>query len=459
MESLFTMYEEMMADVTIYDDKDDLNQINYSLICNSKKGVIIVGNKGTGKTAYVRRFLQQDLSDTLDVESAKVIQIYEEYLSKCKNDEETAQCFLSLCQKYENTAIILYMKFNNEAMLNATTRIFERCSEKIQKMCNMPMLKSIFEFTTEQVDQEYEKFSNKFSNSFDIIPVYIPFQFEDLLKIVKTMVKNLSNIYKVSATNKTIFYALVIVYGLVGEFENLNYYYSCFERLFAITRKKGKKIVGMNMVKYEFNNVFEKLQKTSYCNLLQTAYHECGHALFVLLASNAFCLDYITVIPGRNFKGVTVYSSSKRNNDVIETREYAIMLIAKSLAGREAEGLYTQNNKTNSGATTDLRKVDEIVNKLILKTGASKTLGTNCILANEKLISESAKKGIEREKAEIIEKATYKAFMEIKKHKAFIVKLAETLAKNLLLSGTDVQKMWNEYLEEKEEEKKQKQNK
>ena len=60
--------------------------------------------------------------------------------------------------------------------------------------------------------------------------------------------------------------------------------------------------------------------------------------------------------------------------------------------------------------------------------------------------STSLYRGIEKEKAELIKEATFRAFMEVKKHTAFVIKLAEKLAEKLWLSGDEVREMWKQYI-------------
>ncbi len=447
MENLLTAFQEMTADSYTYYEKENLDSLNFSLMCESKKGAIIAGKNGSGKTAYVRRFLQQDLKDVLGFDNIKVLQIYEEVISKMENDEDFAQKLLELCQKYQGYALILYVRFSTEKVLNTTARIFNRCSETIKKMCNNSMLKVIFEITTEQQNNAMDKLRNMFGNSFNIIEVDFPDSFENIYNVAKAMAKNLTNIYKTKIETSILYFALTIMSGYDDDSDDLNYYYSSLEILYVMARKEGKSTITKNIVKNAYSSSFDSIRNSSYEELLQLAFHECGHALFILLNKKEYKLNYVSLIPGLHYRGVTTYTPCSKYT--IENREYAIYLMAKSLAGREAENLYLKTSDPNAGATNDLRRADDIVSKLITKNGDSVTIGKNCIVQKDEYISDQTKRELEREKIQILKEATHKAYLQVKTHKEFIEKMAKKLVEKLLLTGKEIEKMWEQYCKEK----------
>ena len=219
------------------------------------------------------------------------------------------------------------------------------------------------------------------------------------------------------------------------------------EILYVMARKEGKSTITKNIVKNAYSSSFDSVRNSSYEELLQLAFHECGHALFILLNKKEYKLNYVSLIPGLHYRGVTTYTPCSKYT--IENREYAIYLMAKSLAGREAENLYLKTSDPNAGATNDLRRADDIVSKLITKNGDSVTIGKNCIVQKDEYISDQTKRELEREKIQILKEATHKAYLQVKAHKEFIEKMAKKLVEKLLLTGKEIEKMWEQYCKEK----------
>lgn len=94
---------------------------------------------------------------------------------------------------------------------------------------------------------------------------------------------------------------------------------------------------------------------------LNTAYHEAGHAIIMVLGTEGKDIpDYTSIVPGASgFGGVTVdsygYSFSKVGDD--ETYESFRQDVRVSLAGRAAEEILVGPEKVSNGATSDLENV------------------------------------------------------------------------------------------------------
>lgn len=442
-------YEEFTDDGKTYYDISKLDIFNIMLMCQSKKGIVIIGPKGSGKTTVMRRFVKQNLNEALATDSVKIISVFEEFLSECKSDEEVIEKLFELCSSYANHAVILFFKANDDKTLKAAIRIFDKYSDKIQKECNNSYLKLVIEYNVEDYKEkdQFEKIDLK-----SFMPYYVEFPrgFKEKQKIYSIMANELSEIYSVKIKHKILLFAIVVIMGYVESGVNLKDFYDCFEMLFAYARKEKQKFITKKLIKKVFYESFDRLAKRSKEEIQRTAYHESGHALFSLINSDYWDLYIVTVIPGYDYNGVTRFNKTENHVNVLKNKQLVINNVAKLLAGREAERLVIYPYNPNKGAHKDLSHAQELVNELIYEYGISETLGNNYVIKKDEPLSETTRRHIEIEKAHILDEATKIAFDKVFKHKNFIEALANKLVSNLVVTGDEAREMWQEHLKELE---------
>lgn len=106
-------------------------------------------------------------------------------------------------------------------------------------------------------------------------------------------------------------------------------------------------------------------------DLETTAYHEAGHALVTsLLPDNADPVHKVTIIPRGRALGVTMRLPDDRTT---YSKKYAENLIAILMGGRIAEELIF--GEYNTGASDDIDKASDLARKMVTQWGMSEALG------------------------------------------------------------------------------------
>jgi cell division protease FtsH len=100
----------------------------------------------------------------------------------------------------------------------------------------------------------------------------------------------------------------------------------------------------------------------------ETAYHEAGHALIVLLLpQHTDPLHLVTIIPRGAALGVTV--SVPERDKISLTKEEILASITRLMGGRAAEELMF--NQLNSGASNDLQRATNMARNMVCNLGMS----------------------------------------------------------------------------------------
>ena len=102
-----------------------------------------------------------------------------------------------------------------------------------------------------------------------------------------------------------------------------------------------------------------------------TAYHEAGHAIVMRATPDADPVHQITIIPRGMAGGFTMWLPEE--DRFFETRGHMITTIKHMLGGRVAEELKLEDIST--GASNDLERATEIARQMITKYGFSEKLG------------------------------------------------------------------------------------
>ena len=444
-------FEEFTSDGRTYYDFATLKYFNIKLMCESKSGIVLAGSKGIGKTTFMRRFVQQDLSKELGIESLKVLYIFDDVISKLKSDEYAVKALSKICQKYSNSGVIFFFKANNEDTLQVAINVFDKYAKRIKEQCGNTCVKLIVEYTLVEDKKERARFSELDLKSF--WKYYLPSadEFDKRIKVYNLMAKELSCIYNVKISSSMTFLASTIVLGNVKKEDNLQEFYNYFETLFVQAKIEKKTRISKSFIKKAYKEKFQIIATRGEAEVRRTAFHESGHTTLMMLDSRFKKVDYVTIIPGLKYSGATMFSKKEDASKHLRDRQAVIHEIAECIAGREAERLVIYPFDPNKGAFSDLRDVKIRTDELIHEFGISSSIGNNIVIPKDEFISENMKAHIEAERRKIVDEATKVAFDAVFKHKAFIEKLAKRLLAELCVPGKEVYKMWKEHLKELDE--------
>jgi cell division protease FtsH len=176
------------------------------------------------------------------------------------------------------------------------------------------------------------------------------------------------------------------------------------------------------------------------------AYHEAGHAIAAKLVKNADPIHKVTIIPRGFALGLTQQLPLKDKYNY--SKEYLIDQIKVLLGGRASEEIFLKTETT--GAANDLENVTNIARKMVCEWGMSEKLGPVTFGIKEEEIflgrqfgvrkdfSEKTSQIIDEEVKQIVMQQ-YNAIKElITKNSKYLESIAENLLKYEVLDGKDI---------------------
>lgn len=445
--SIIKRYEEITNDGKVYHPIRELQELNLSLQCSRKDGVIITGPPGSGKTALVHCFAQQNLQELFEIETLKVVRLRPIWTIKRVDMDEFLQAIRACIKDFKSSALLIYAEFDNLDLLKNAVETVNFYLSDIKEDYNMKFLKFIFEFT-KNTKMDMEQINKAMKNSWDMINCIQEKDIDLFIDRLMPRVDELSKKYGIEYNRDTVMFYAVVQAGW-SNIDNLNPFIDVIEKAFILTKKAGKTSLDRDSAEILFPKTFEQLKKTPIKALRNTARHEAGHTLMCLLNNNGWKVSFVSIVPGNGFNGVTAYDKPEKVYNYYKNKKYYLMEIAADLAGRVAERVLDKNVKPNSGAIADLKCAMTLINDIISKYGISKVLGKNYVILERDVISEKNVEAVEQLKKELLEKAEEIAKRLIKEHRDFVEELAERLCKDLVVYNYQIYDMWNEYLKHK----------
>ena len=222
------------------------------------------------------------------------------------------------------------------------------------------------------------------------------------------------------------------------------------EAAIIAARRNKKKITND-----ELTEAFERVaigpeRKTKIMNDHEkelTAYHEAGHAIVGHVLPDSDPVHKVTIIPRGGTGGVTWFlpPEDKSYTNVYEFKD----ILARAMGGRIAEQLIYGDDGITTGAGSDLRKATEIARDMVIEQGMGKDLRDQVFhedngglmfdkMTRERPYSDDTAKMIDEEVAQLITEAKHRAMLVLKENRSFLDKLAEALLKEETLEEPEV---------------------
>ena len=222
-----------------------------------------------------------------------------------------------------------------------------------------------------------------------------------------------------------------------------------------LAARKKKKSVEMADFEEAKDKVMMGVQRTSVVLSDEekkiTAYHEGGHTLVAARTKGADPVHKVTIIPRGRALGVTMQLPIDEKHGY--SREYITGRLAILMGGRAAEELIFKEMTT--GAGNDIEQATSIARKMVCEWGMSDVVGPmNFGKKNEEIFlgreiqsqrdySEEMAKTIDEEVVKIVRKAQLTAKKILKKDISKLHKIAEALLKYETINGEDVLSIMN----------------
>lgn len=178
-----------------------------------------------------------------------------------------------------------------------------------------------------------------------------------------------------------------------------------------------------------------------------TAYHEAGHAVVGHVLPDSDPVHKVTIIPRGATGGVTWFlpPEDKSYNNIIELKD----VLARALGGRIAEQVIYGSDRVTTGASSDLRHATEVARDMIIEEGMGTKLRNQVFhedtgnmmfdrITHERPYSENTAVEIDKEVSALISEAANRAEAVLKANKAELIKLKDALLEKETLEETEV---------------------
>jgi len=211
------------------------------------------------------------------------------------------------------------------------------------------------------------------------------------------------------------------------------------EAAIVAARRNAKKISNADLTE-----AFEKVaigpeRKTKVMNEAEkkmTAYHEAGHAIVGHVLPDSDPVHKVTIIPRGGTGGVTWFlpPEDRSYTNVYEFKD----ILARAMGGRVAEKLLYGADGITTGAGSDLRKATEIARDMVIEQGMGTKLRDQVFhednggmvfdkITHERPYSDDTAKEIDGEVETLIKEAAKRAEAVITHNRASLDKLADAL--------------------------------
>lgn len=221
-----------------------------------------------------------------------------------------------------------------------------------------------------------------------------------------------------------------------------------------LSARRNKKTIGQQELEESVERVMlggpERRSKIiSPEEKLIVAYHEAGHAIVGHVLPNADPIHKITIVP-RGQAGGYVLALPDEDRDMV-SRNKLIERMVVALGGRAAEELVFDD--ITSGASSDIQTVTQIARQMVMRLGMSEKLGTRVYGQKEELVflgreiseqkdySEAIAEEIDREVLKLVSAAYAQAKKILTKYRKELKKIAEKLVEVETISREEFEKL------------------
>lgn len=176
-----------------------------------------------------------------------------------------------------------------------------------------------------------------------------------------------------------------------------------------------------------------------------TAYHEGGHALVSINMTGSIPIHKATIIPRGRALGMV--QSLPERDQISQSYEEMIALLAMAMGGRAAEEIVFGENKVTSGASSDIQQATKLARSMVTQLGFSPLLGRmayddpNADAFRGPKISEDTQKVVDQEINRLVEEGYNTAKKILIKKRKDLDALAEGLLEYETLTGEEIKEL------------------
>ena len=435
----------------------EVNRIFNSFLKTNNNNVILLGERGTGKTITLQIAVDRVVRSKCPKELFNNHFIYVDLeaitaaLSSGEKDivKLLADMFTFLL-KYNNIVVVM-----DEIHLVATSSLLIYYLSLITKSNTTKLIG----MTTEENFEDFFYYHDKMRASMDIITIEEP-RAKKIYPMICDYVKYLGELHNVTISEDLVNYTISVSNAFSSEMCNPGLAVDFIEKSMIVAKRRKHNKVTKKDVNSNFNFNYELYNQMSEDYKLTTAYHEAGHFLVGKLSKNIkdWKTTAVTIVPAEDFLGVTLFDFEPENQ-INHNSDYFIDQIAMDLAGRVAELILQgkeddeENSQYTSGAVSDLKNATATARAIITEFGMIKSCGANRTyfcnfdLSDLALLSEESKTKINEEMEKLIEEAYNRAKNVLLENRELLDLIARELIKNDVLDEKDLDRLCASVLE------------
>ena len=264
--------------------------------------------------------------------------------------------------------------------------------------------------------------------------------------MIKNQILSLEEFHHTTISKELVDFTILNASCFNFETKNPDRTLDLLDRAMAGAELKGKAKVEREDILDNFEIRRKQFERMPEKKKKATAYHEAGHYIIQRFSPELQYLKTlaISIMPAEDYLGVNVFEEDEYATPSAN-REYYIQMIAKLLAGRRAEKLYTK--ELSAGANSDLAKATRLAKDMITRYGLDENFTEDRVYLRESenpMYTDNIIEKISSEMDEILTEAKKYADSILAKHEAELEMLVEELMQKGILSQVELEEIFDE---------------